>query len=64
MENGELVWKRTLGRPLNYVTLPAGWTLTSLNTPAIITRDEQGRTKLRFANIRNDELTVVIRARK
>ena len=64
LENGELVWKRTLGRPLNYVTLPAGWMLTSVNTPAVVTLDEQDRVKLRFTNIRNDELSVVIKARK
>ena len=34
-QDGELTWKRTLGRPVNYVTLPAGWMLTSVNTPAI-----------------------------
>src|SRR5690242_20945174 len=39
----ELVWKRTLGRPLNYVTLPSGWMLTSVNIPAIISLDDQGR---------------------
>jgi hypothetical protein len=46
------------------VTLPAGWTLTSVNTPAVITLDDQGRVKLRFTNPRNDELSIVIRARK
>ena len=64
LENGELVWKRTLGRPLNYVTLPAGWMLSSVNTPAIVTLDEEGRVKLRFANTRNDELSVTIKAVK
>jgi hypothetical protein len=64
MEGGELVWKRTLGRPLNYVTLPAGWLLSSVNTPAIISLDEEGRVRLRFANPRNDELSVAIKARK
>src|SRR6266550_3785618 len=63
LENGELVWKRTLGRPLNYITLPSGWLLSSVNTPAIITLDEEGRVKLRFANTRNDELSVTIKAR-
>ncbi len=63
-EGSDLVWKRTLGRPLNYVTLPAGWMLTSVNTPATISLDEEGRIKLRFANIRNDELSVVIKARR
>ncbi len=64
VKNGELVWTRTLGRPLNYVTLPEGWTLTSVNTPAIVTLDAQGRTMLRFANIRNDQLAVTIKAKK
>ena len=64
MEGSDLVWKRTLGRPLNYVTLPAGWTLTAVNTPAIISLDAEGRIRLRFTNVRNDELSVVIRARK
>lgn len=64
MKDGELVWTRTLGRPLNYVTLPAGWMLTSVNTPAVITLDEEGRVRLRFTNTRNGELSVVIKARK
>jgi hypothetical protein len=64
LEGAELVWKRTLGRPLNYVALPAGWTLTAVNTPAIISLDAEGRIRLRFTNVRNDELSVVIRARK
>jgi hypothetical protein len=64
LKDGQIEWTRTLGRPLNYVTLPDGWTLTSVNTPAIVTLDQQGRTMLRFANIRNDQLSVSIRARK
>jgi hypothetical protein len=64
VRNGELVWSRTLGRPLNYVTLPAGWMLTSLNSPATVTLDSEGRVTMRFTNIRNDNLTVVIHAKK
>jgi hypothetical protein len=64
MKGNELDWTRTLGRPLNYVTLPTGWMLTSVNTPAVITLDREGRVMLRFTNIRNDELAVTIRARK
>ena len=63
-KDGELVWTRTLGRPLNYVTLPAGWMLTRLNSPAIVTLDSEGRVTLRFTNIRNDNLAVSIYARK
>jgi hypothetical protein len=64
LDNGELLWKRTLGRPLNIVTLPPGWMLTSVNTPAIVSLDAEGRVRLRFTNSRNDELSVVIRAKK
>jgi hypothetical protein len=64
VKTGELEWTRTLGRPFNQVTLPAGWRLTSVNTPAIISLDEQDRVMLRFTNIRNDQLAVTIRARK
>lgn len=64
VKDGELDWKRTLGRPLNYVTLPAGWMLSSVNTPAVISLDDQGRVVLRFTNTRNDELAIEIKARK
>ena len=64
VKDDELTWTRTLGRPLNYVTLPPGWILTSVNTPAVIALDEEGRTKLRFTNIRNGDLAIVIKAKK
>jgi len=64
IDKGEIVWTRTLGRPLNFVTLPEGWMLAAVNTPAVVTLDSQGRVTLRLANIRNDELNVTIRARK
>ena len=64
VKNGELVWTRTLGRPVNYVSLPAGWMLSSVNTPAVVTLDAEGHVTLRFTNIRNDNLAVTIRARK
>jgi hypothetical protein len=64
MRGADLVWSRTLGRPLNFVTLPAGWVLTSVDTPAVITLDREGRVTMRFTNIRNGDLAVTIRARK
>ncbi len=63
VKDGELKWTRTLGRPLNYVTLPAGWMLTSVNTPAVISLDEEGRIKLRFTNTRNGDLAIEIKAK-
>lgn len=64
VKDGELDWTRTLGRPLNFVTLPEGWRLTAVNTPAVIALDPQGRVTLRFTNIRTDQLSVSIRARR
>src|ERR1700733_6670513 len=64
MDKDELIWKRTLGRPLNLVTLPAGWMLPSLNVPAIISLDDQGRVLMRFTNIRNGDIDVTIRAKR
>jgi hypothetical protein len=64
MKGNELVWARTLGRPLNFVTLPAGWTLTSVNVPAVISLAREGRVMLRFPNIRNGDIAVDIHARK
>ena len=63
-KDGDLVWTRTLGRPVNYVTLPEGWMLAAVNTPAVISLDEQGRIKLRFTNIRNGDLDITLRARR
>lgn len=63
-KNGELVWDRTFGRSRNDMKLPRGWMLVSCNTPAIILQDEQGLITLRFTNPRNDELHVIVRARR
>ncbi len=63
IDKGELVWTRTLGRPVNYVTLPAGWMLASVNTPAVIALDPEGRITFRFTNTRNGDLAVTIRAK-
>ena len=64
IEDGELVWDRTLGRPYNDVALPAGWMLTSVSVPAIISLDSEGRVVCRFTNPRNDEIHVVVKGRR
>lgn len=64
LKDGELVWDRTLGRPRNTVILPPGWKLSSLNVPAVVSLDSDGRVACRFVNPRNDELHVVLRARR
>jgi len=63
MEGEELVWDRTLGRPFDDVALPAGWMLTSVSVPAIVSVDAEGRVVCKFTNPRNDEIHVVVKAR-
>jgi len=63
-KNGELVWDRTFGRSRNILKLPPGWMLASCNVPIIITEDEHGLITLRMTNPRNDELHIIVRARK
>jgi hypothetical protein len=64
IRDGELMWDRTLGRPYNDVALPAGWMLTSVSVPAIVSLDPEGRVLCRFTNPRNDEIHVVLKARQ
>ena len=64
LKDGELVWDRTLGRPWNVVVLPAGWMLASVSVPAVVSLDQEGRIACRFVNPRNDEVHVLLRARK
>ena len=63
-KNGELLWDRTLGRPRNEVTLPEGWMLTESTVPAIVTLDSEGRVTLRYTNPRNDEIHVILKAKR
>jgi len=64
IKDGELVWDRTLGRPYDDVALPLGWMLTSVSVPAIVSLDAEGLVVCRFTNPRNDEIHVVLKARK
>lgn len=64
MQGNELVWDRTLGRPFDDVTLPAGWMLASVSVPAIVSLDAEGRVMCRFTNPRNDDVHVVLKARR
>jgi hypothetical protein len=60
----ELVWDRSLGRPRNAVVLPAGFYLTASSVPAVVSQTEDGRIRLDLENPRNDELAVLIKARR
>lgn len=62
--NGELVWDRSFGRPINTVVLPAGWALTNSSIPATVRTRPDGRVELEFINPRPDEIQVLITARR
>lgn len=62
--NGELVWDRGFGRPANAVVLPAGWMLTNSTIPGTVTTIPDGRVRIDFVNPRNDDIAVLITARR
>jgi hypothetical protein len=64
MDGDELVWDRAFGRPRNTVVLPAGWTAIASSIPATVSPHGDGRQQLYFENARNDEIQVLIRARR
>jgi hypothetical protein len=64
VEGGELVFDRALGRPRNAVVLPAGWYLTASSIPATVTETADGRIRLDFVNPRNDDIAVLIKAKR
>ena len=64
VDGDELVWDRAFGRPRNSVVLPAGWTVVASSIPGTVAPDADGRQRLVFENNRNDEIQVLIRARR
>lgn len=64
LEREELVFDRSFGRPRDSVVLPLGWYLTASSIPARVTETPDGRIRLDFVNPRNDEISVLIKARR
>ena len=64
LEGDELVFDRSFGRSRNAVVLPAGWYLTASAVPARISTTDDGRIRLDFVNPRNDEIGVLIKAKR
>ena len=60
---GQLMWRRSFGRPRNDIVLPAGWYLTASSIPATITQMEDGRIRLAFVNPRPDAIDVFVKGR-
>jgi hypothetical protein len=62
--DGQLMWRRSFGRPRNDLVLPAGWYLTTSSIPATITQTDDGRTRLAFVNPRPDSIDVFVKGRR
>jgi hypothetical protein len=60
----ELVWDRAFGRPANAMVLPAGWYLTNCSIPTTVSVQPDGRVRLDFVNQRNDNVEVLVTARR
>lgn len=64
LEGEELIFDRSFGRPRNAVVLPAGWYLTASSIPAMVSETPDGRIRLDFVNPRNDEIAVLLKAKR
>lgn len=64
LDNGELLFDRSFGRPRNSVVLPKGWYLTALSIPGVISQTSDGLTRIDFVNGRQDEIAVLIKGKK
>ena len=62
--DGQLMWRRSFGRPRNDIVLPAGWYLTASSIPATISQGEDGRVRLSFVNPRPDAIDVFVKGRR
>ena len=62
--DGQLMWRRSFGRPRNDMVLPAGWYLTTSSIPAVLTQESDGRIRLSLWNPRPDTIDVLVRARR
>lgn len=61
--DGQLMWRRSFGRPRNDIVLPAGWYLTTSSVPAVVTQMPDGRIRLAYVNPRPDAIDVFVKAR-
>ena len=60
----ELVWDRAFGRPANAMVLPQGWYLTNCSIPTTVSMEPDGRVRLDFINPRNDNVEVLVTAKR
>lgn len=63
-QDGELQWDRFLARLRTRAVLPEGWVLTSVDQPAVISRDDRGRIVLDFMQTGGDSPKLTLTARR
>lgn len=64
LRDGQLMWRRSFGRPRNDIVLPAGWHVTTSSIPAVVSQMPDGRIRLAYVNPRPDSIDVFVKARK
>jgi hypothetical protein len=63
LRDGQLMWRRSFGRPRNDIVLPAGWYLTASSIPAVVSQMPDGRIRLGYVNPRPDSIDVFLKGR-
>jgi hypothetical protein len=64
LEEDELVFDRSLGRPRNAVVLPSGWYCTFSAAPAVVSQLPDGRVRLDYWDDRPEPIDVLLKARR
>jgi hypothetical protein len=64
LEDDELVFDRSLGRPRNAVVLPEGWYVVASAVPGTVSRTPEGRVRLDFWNGSPDPADVLIKGKR
>ena len=64
LDDEELVFDRSLGRPRNAVVLPSGWYCTFNAEPATLSQLPDGRVRLDYWDDRPEAVDVLIKARR
>lgn len=63
VRDGQLMWRRSFGRPRNDIVLPAGWYVTTSSIPAVVSQMPDGRIRLAYVNPRPDSIDVFVKGR-
>jgi len=64
LDDEDLVFDRSLGRPRNAVVLPEGWYVTASATPATVSETADGRVRLDFWNGSPNPADVLIKGKR